>query len=317
MIRRSACRSPREIDIATLSPGTLLISARMPGRRSMAACAGILAFVFCSAQAGIAAGIIDVSNGATPLAAIPEGQRSSIPEERSATTKGFIWLSFDPLPPQQRSDTETAGATQFSSTLPRQSMCVRLCDGYYFPVGPLTRAGDLANHEAVCAGLCPDALTQLFVDPTGSDRIEDAVSSDGVRYTALPAAFRNRASVDKACTCHRRVGQSFSLFDDFTLRKGDSIMTAKGIVVFRGGPAPVHPPDDFVALADAAMPTNKREALTAIERASLPSVERSGTEPLPNPGPQIALAASPSDRSSAKPENKSIHFIEPMISANN
>ena len=115
----------------------------------------------------------------------------------------------------------------------RAVRCACAWDGYYFPIGPLSRDSDLGDHEAACSGLCPDAPTQLFIVPSGSDRIEDAVAGDA-RYVALPAAFRNRTTVDKTCACHRRPAKPSPLLNDFTLRKGDFVMTPSGIVVFRG-----------------------------------------------------------------------------------
>ena len=41
------------------------------------------------------------------------------------------------------------------------SVCVRLCDGYYFPIGTVRRAGDIATHTAVCSSACPGAPAAL------------------------------------------------------------------------------------------------------------------------------------------------------------
>ncbi len=151
---------------------------------------------------------------------------------------------------------------------------MRLCDGYFFPVGTLSRESDLHNQEAACAEQCPDAPTQLFVEPAGSDKIEDAISRNGAKYTALPVAFSNRITTDKTCACHRHPGEMLSLANDATLRGGDSIMTPKGIVVFRGSGRMPYAPGDFHNLAKASMPKDKREILVAIERAALPSIMR-------------------------------------------
>jgi hypothetical protein len=159
----------------------------------------------------------------------------------------------------------------------------------------------------------------LFVEPAGSDRIEDAVSPDGARYTALPVAFRNRATVDNTCTCHRHPGEAFSLLNDATLRKGDSIMTSKGIVVFRGAGRMPYAQSDFTTLANASMPRDKREILAAIERAALPNLHRASVAllpPLPRKA-EIAFAAPLPDRSKATSANNSIHFVEAPVSASN
>jgi Protein of unknown function (DUF2865) len=321
--RYMTCRSSRglltPIEIAAVSRRTRAKIRRWRRATSTAvfSSVGFLALVFCSTQATIGAGIIEVASREMPLPAGQNSKGPSIPEGLTTTTAKITWISLDPDGKPRRTDNEIADAPRLFPVTPHNSVCVRLCDGYYFPIGPLLRAGDLAKHEAACSGLCPDAPTQLFLEPAGSGRIEDAVSSDGARYTALPAAFRHRATVDNACTCHRGGRPGVSLRDDFTLRQGDSIMTPKGIIVFRSGAGSPHGPSDFVTLADASMPSDKRELLAEIERSSLPNIDPSDAKLLPRLDPQIAFETPPDDRPSVKSANNSIHFVEPIGSANN
>jgi Protein of unknown function (DUF2865) len=320
MIRRSPRPAPKAPDIASLFPFALSNIAPAPQsgwRATLMAGLGLLALTFCSANAGLAAGIIDVSNDLAPVAADQGGEHPANADGRTPTTH-FTWISLDPEGKQQkREESETGVGAPFSLALPGLSVCVRLCDGYYFPVGPLSRADQLPNHEAACSRLCPDAATQLYVQPTGSDRIEDAVSRDGARYSALPAAFRNRTALSKTCACHRQSGLSLSLSDDPTLRNGDSIMTPTGLVVFRGDAGGAHASSDFVALAEASMPREKREVLAAIERVSLPGAPPSENDPAATQPAQTTFAAASYRDGLAKSASKSIHFIGPMISAKN
>ena len=88
--------------------------------------------------------------------------------------------------------------------LGRQSICVRTCDGYAFPVGAYHGEDDRASHEAACRSACPDAATALYLLPGGSDRIGAAVNiASGRPYSALPDAFHYANVLDEACTCHR------------------------------------------------------------------------------------------------------------------
>jgi hypothetical protein len=317
MIRRFTSSASKAFDIAFLSSGTRARCWQLRQRgsvRTLWAGSVLLAATFGPANAGVAAGIIDVSNDLAPVASDQNQEHASNAESGPRTTR-FTWISFDPGGKQQRrNESETGVGAPFSAALPGQSVCVRLCDGYYFPVGPLLHADDLSNHEAACSRLCPDAPTQLFVEPTGSERIEDAVSQDGAHYSALPAAFRNRTAVNKTCACHRQSGLSLSLSDDFTLRNGDSIMTPKGLVVFRGVAGGAHESSDFVALADAAMSHEKREVLAAIERRALLDIPP--TETQPSQKPQTTFIALSYPNAAAKSASESIHFIGPAISAN-
>jgi hypothetical protein len=151
-----------------------------------------------------------------------------------------------------------------------RSVCVRLCDGFFFPVAPVSASGDLAGPEAACQNTCPDAPTALYIEPSGSDKIEDAVSTNGAPYTALPVALRSRKTLDNTCSCHRSSprGYSIALLHDFTLRKGDAVMTPRGFMVFQGQKRLPFARRDFVSLKQAPVQGDNRMALLAMERAS-------------------------------------------------
>jgi hypothetical protein len=155
------------------------------------------------------------------------------------------------------------------------AVCVRLCDGFFFPSA--TRSGG----DGACAAQCPDAPTARYTEPAGSDRIEDAVSIRGALYSALPVANRYRTTFDGACRCHRSLTRDYSasLLNDPTLRNGDVAMTSKGFVVFQGAKARSVTSADFVALSQArSLPKDLRAALVAMERAG-PSQRQVGTDP--------------------------------------
>ena len=141
-------------------------------------------------------------------------------------------------------------------------VCVRLCDGYFFP-------NSSTGGEDACAAQCPDAPTALYTERPGSKRITDFVSTNGNSYSALPTAFRYRAAFDNTCTCHHSPATGFTAasLSDPTLRKGDAVMTPKGLLVFRGGKSRASTSQNFVAASQAtAVPKALRAALLAAER---------------------------------------------------
>jgi hypothetical protein len=164
-----------------------------------------------------------------------------------------------------------------------RSVCVRLCDGAFFPIAPMANRSDIANNEESCSALCPDAPTALYVEPSGSDKIEDAVSPSGAPYTALPVALRYRTAQDNTCACHRTLAKAYPILHDRTLRKGDSVMTANGFMVFQGSRHLPYAGSDFIALAAASIPKDQRATLMAMERAS--TVNMVG----PSNGPAVSL----------------------------
>ena len=86
-----------------------------------------------------------------------------------------------------RDDAEDGSrASRVSVSTNAQSVCVRTCDGFAFPVGTYHGASDLAAHEATCHSECPGAATSLFVLPPGSESISAAVGvRTGQTYSRL------------------------------------------------------------------------------------------------------------------------------------
>jgi hypothetical protein len=157
---------------------------------------------------------------------------------------------------------QSAPARPRSAYVPGRTVCVRLCDGAFFPIAAPSSA---AGEEAVCKNLCPDAPTAAYRQAEGSDKIDDAVSTAGRPYVALPAAFRYRTTLDRTCACHRSIAPHYSIAQDSTLRKGDYVMTPKGFLVFEGARRLPHGANDFTAIGNAKISRKERGALQAIE----------------------------------------------------
>jgi Protein of unknown function (DUF2865) len=120
-------------------------------------------------------------------------------------------------------------------------VCVRTCDGYYFPLhmneASLRQAGDTA-----CQSLCPGAETKLY--RMSSRGIEGAVSVDGgQRYTALPTAFRYRKTYDAACFC-RQPGERW-MDTRTSVLNGEPTDQRDGFGVLNPVPEPVPAPDSL------------------------------------------------------------------------
>jgi Protein of unknown function (DUF2865) len=320
MTGRSVQEIQKYIDITNSYPIERRPKAQRRRRRILAPFLtgfGLLSLGFCSLGVGVAANIIDRSEG--PISFIMSQVHNRFEEQNFAArpARVLVLSSLTSTPRPKSKGVIALKASESLTSLPRRSVCVRLCDGYFFPVGPLSQASDLPDHEAACTGLCPDAPTQLFVQPAGSDNIADAVSSNGAHYSALPVAFRNRTAADRICACHRGGAQSFSLREDFTLRKGDSIMTPSGIIVFRGAGRAPFAPNDFTVLAKASLPRDKRATLAAIERAALPNLRQATVGPL-EPRKSL-LAFNPPLPAPLTPASldRSFHFVELRTSATN
>ena len=109
-----------------------------------------------------------------------------------------------------------------------RAVCVRLCDGAFFPMTSSPRPGAAVDEEEMCQLQCPGTEVALF--RMRDDRIENAVSSTGRSYTSLPNALRFRSRFDAACTCRPPGGSwaaSFANRVDPTLRPGDQVVSAE------------------------------------------------------------------------------------------
>jgi hypothetical protein len=81
-----------------------------------------------------------------------------------------------------------------------RTLCVRLCDGFYFPISDGVRRERLYNDSHQCSQRC-DGEARLFYYSTAGGSAETAVDLSGRRYVDLPNAFRYRKALVNGCTC--------------------------------------------------------------------------------------------------------------------
>lgn len=82
-----------------------------------------------------------------------------------------------------------------------KTWCVRLCDGFYFPVSYSTNSGAYQRDLAICQGRCPGADVSLYSHPSYLQPEEMVSTVSGERYTKLPTAFAYRTKVSGGCGC--------------------------------------------------------------------------------------------------------------------
>src|SRR5215467_1121573 len=109
-----------------------------------------------------------------------------------------------------------------------RTLCVRTCDGYYFPISYSTVPGKFADDERLCQRLCPATEAVLFSHRNPGEDVARAVSASGKVYTDLPNAFSYRKKFNAACSC-RAPGQSWAdalrQIDEQTVERGDIVVT--------------------------------------------------------------------------------------------
>lgn len=104
-----------------------------------------------------------------------------------------------------------------------RTICVRTCDGFFFPIRQNGSSATTIIDSDLCQASCPNAEVKLFLQPLEKD-VDAAVSIDGTtNYTALPNAFRYRTSLEPTCGC-RPADKSWA----DTLAAAEQILGAAG-----------------------------------------------------------------------------------------
>ena len=109
-----------------------------------------------------------------------------------------------------------------------RTVCVRTCDGYYFPISYSTTPASFPNDEQVCQRMCPAAEVALYSYRNPGEDIAQAISTGGRNYSELPNAFAFRKAFNPSCSC-RPPGQTWQQalkhLEDNTLEQGDIVVT--------------------------------------------------------------------------------------------
>ncbi len=133
-----------------------------------------------------------------------QAQTSPQPQQR-----GFLETLFGALvpnpgpfpPPPQIVEVPRSGLDENVPHGGSQAVCVRSCDGGFFPLNLSVRQSDPDQLGNLCQALCPNVPASVFTR-SPNQPISTAVSLDGqTAYSDLPNALKFEKSFDPACTC--------------------------------------------------------------------------------------------------------------------
>jgi hypothetical protein len=131
--------------------------------------------------------------------------RLAAPQEQEAPQTDARFEDHGDQPRQSAPSGEKGGVQAHSGSY---AVCVRTCDGSFFPVS-YSGAGSRADSlEDVCRALCPNADMALYSFPFGGT-VDEAASPTGEPYANLPNAGKFEKSYDSSCSC-RRKGQTWA-----------------------------------------------------------------------------------------------------------
>lgn len=81
-----------------------------------------------------------------------------------------------------------------------EALCVRTCDGGFFPLVYSSRHVGPDALTELCKASCPNTEVKVYTRIPGQE-VKTAVGLDGTPYMSLPAALKFEKSYDPACTC--------------------------------------------------------------------------------------------------------------------
>jgi hypothetical protein len=178
-----------------------------------------------------------------------------------------------------------------------RTVCVRTCDGGYFPISFATYPARFPDDEKTCKALCPAAEATLFTYRNPGEDINQAVSINGAPYSASPNAFRYRQEFNPSCSC-KAVGQTWSdalkSIDDKAAaeQQGDIIVTEESAKKM-ARPLPKAPPPAATKKGAAPAATTASTPATPAPEASPPPADSTATakdKPIRSVGPTFIPA---------------------------
>src|SRR3984893_12334003 len=177
-----------------------------------------------------------------------------------------------------------------------RTVCVRTCDGGYFPISFATVPARFPDDEKTCKALCPATEASLYAYRNPGEDITQAVSVNGHPYTQSPNAFRFRQEFNPSCAC-KAAGQTWSdalkTVDDKAAaeQQGDIIVTEESAKKMARPPAPKAPSTTGKKGAPSTAAASPPPAPAAETAPPAPvSTDAAGDKPIRSVGPTFIPA---------------------------
>jgi hypothetical protein len=163
-----------------------------------------------------------------------------------------------------------------------RTLCVRTCDGYFFPISYSSTRGDFDRDTKACAAMCPGTETALYHHRVPAEESEQMVSAaTGMPYTDLTTAFDYREpGFSRPAQCGCGTPREYSIVAGGFGTEGDETVEVVP-------PAPMSRPDlaedpESAANRAGGLDVAALKALLA-KPAPMPvaSIRRENTEPQP------------------------------------
>lgn len=135
----------------------------------------------------LAVSVIALLAGPVLLSAVPAHTQSLLP-----------WLTQTKPAPKKQRKPRAGGGTY-------RTLCVRACDGYYFPISFKVTRAKFKSDANMCHQRCAGGQARLYFHRNPGQKLSAAVDLSGNRYVDLENAFRYRKELVEGCGCNAAV----------------------------------------------------------------------------------------------------------------
>jgi hypothetical protein len=176
-----------------------------------------------------------------------------------------------------------------------RTVCVRTCDGGYFPISFATVPARFPDDDKTCKALCPATEANLYSYRNPGEDMNQAVSINGQPYSSSPNAFRFRQEFNPSCAC-KAAGQTWSdalkSIDDKAAaeQQGDIIVTEESAKKMSRAPT--------------------KQAPAPAKKGAAPAAAAPDATPAPDTS---ASTATTSTSTGSAPDNKPIRSVGPTF----
>ena len=219
-----------------------------------------------------------------------------------------------------------------------RTLCVRTCDGYFFPLSFSTGKNQFADDAARCGEICPASQTELFVHRNPGGVQDDMVSLAGIPYSEMENAYRFKTEFVENCSCRQSREAAKQSRMTPIARSGDGFAGGDGrirVALYPDAPAPFFAAEDDPEIASpwrrdpllpdqlpAGLDPSSRQDMEGGFNAAIRLSALANAEPLVSePGATASakslpvLGARQSEAGAASNANATDEVIEPVFSS--
>ena len=178
-----------------------------------------------------------------------------------------------------------------------RTLCVRLSDGYFWPISYATLPEYVGNDAMTCQQMCPNTPVDLYFYDNPGQEPEQMRNMSGQPYTSLPTAFAYRNAFDRSASCQAAPSASGAVTLASSESGGRAMLEINGLSF----PLPLRDPRGVVPV---------QAAVAAEPVASVAMVD----VPLPRPRPAgPGEPARPAATPEAEPEVRVVQFGDKRV----